>query len=294
MDSNLQYLSQIRNTLEHQNYDSIYQSIMNMESLSNTDVTLVKNANIFRVRINNDGEVFTRENQISYISDRNVLNKLTEFGRANKPNQSVFYGTIDIKHPTIKDSSIHAAHFEATSLLKKLIDEITPNTKENFEEIFTVGRWRVLEDIELIEMVFGDNAIKNSAHIRKSYENQRERFKKFLVEEQLKFFSNEFGRDDISKGESYKYKISAGFANCIWNHNDIKVKGIIYPSVAARYKSLNVALLPHEVDKHLKLEGVIMIKCERTHDNEYQFTPLKSVKNLGKGDIDFQWVDYFG
>lgn len=71
-------------------------------------------------------------------------------------------------------------------------------------------------------MIFGDEAIKVNEYNRLSLENQQKNYKHLPLadhyEQQGKFFSNEFARADIKKGESYKYKITAAYTNYLWRN----------------------------------------------------------------------------
>ena len=112
------------------------------------------------------------------------------------------------------------------------------------------------------------------------------------MEDQARFFSNEFARNDIGKGEAYKYKISAAYINYIWQKSHLK--GITYPSVQTNYLGQNVALLPELVEKYLELVSVGMFKFEKKNG---LYTPIDSFRvatDLGKDKMDFQWYDYVG
>jgi len=111
-------------------------------------------------------------------------------------------------------------------------------------------------------------------------------------EKQGIFFSNEFARNDIEKGEVYKYKISASYANYIWNNTPIK--GITYPSVQSNYLGQNVALLPEVVDKYLKLEKVGMFRFKKENGNDLPIDSFKLATDLGENSMNFKWFDYIG
>ena len=283
----LTYLEQVRYNLEFVDYNIICQSIADLRDKFVPTALLKKGRVIDRVRINKPDEVFTNIKQVSYIHDKDVLDKYVTFGRANEPKQSVFYGSIissQIEQPRV------VAYFETSELLKEL------DKHHDVEEIFTLSRWRILDNIEIIEMIFSDEALKVNEYNRLSLENQMKNYKHLELadhyEKQGKFFSNEFARDDIKKGESFKYKITASYANYLWQKTPLK--GITYPSVPSNYLGQNVALLPELVDKFLKLESVAMFKFERRNGINLPVDSFKIATVLGDNFMDFKWVDYVG
>ena len=285
MNNTLTYLEQIKHNLEYVDYEMIYQSIADLKDKFAPTALIKKGWFIDRVRINKPDEIFTNVEQISYIHDKEVLEKYVSFGRANEPKQAVFYGSIlspQIEHPRL------VAYFETSELIKEL-----PRDKD-FEETFTVSRWTILEDIEVVEMIFSNEAIKVNEYNRLSLENQIKNYGNLPLakhyEEQGKFFSNEFARADVKKDESYKYKITAAYANYIWRNTPLR--GITYPSVPTSYLGQNVALLPEMVDKYLKLERVAIFKFKREKGHNVLGDCHKMTTEFGERGMDFQWHDY--
>ena len=283
----LTYLDQIRHNLDYADYDIICKSIADLKDKFVPTALLKKGWYIDRVRINRENEIFSNIEQVSYIHDKDVLEKFVTFGRANEPKQAVFYGAVvsqEIQQPRV------VAYFETSDLLKEL------DKFENVEEIFTLSRWEILEDIEIIEMIFSDEALKVNEYNKLSLKNQLKNYGHLPlaehIEKQGKFFSNEFARNDIKKGESFKYKISASYANYIWNNTHLK--GITYPSVQFNYLGQNVALLPKLVDKYLKLQKVGMFKCKKENGKNLTVACFKLATDLGENSMDFKWFDYFG
>lgn len=280
----LLFLEQIRNNLESVDYGLIYQSIADMRDKFVPTAILHKGHYIERALINPPGEIFTNHERISYIHDKNKLKKVL-FGRANEPKQTVFYGSII--SPLINMPRV-VAWFETT---EKFNEEYKYN---DTIEIFTVGRWRILEDIEIMEMIFSDEALKVNEYNRIALANQLKNFQEhplaLFCEEQGNFFSNEYARKDIKKGENYKYKISAAYTNYIWRNSHLK--GITYPSVSSDFQGQNIALLPEIVDKYLKLELVGMFKFERRNGINLPIENLKTASDLGRDQMNFNWIDY--
>ena len=281
------FLNQVRDNLDHVDYSLIYQSIKDLRDKMVPTAILRKGWFIDRVRPNEKGEIFSNKEQVSYIHDKQILESRVVYGRANESKQAVFYGSII--SPKIKMPRA-VAYFETSTLLKEI------DSKQNIEEVFTMSRWRIMEDIEVVQMIFSEEALKVSEYAQRSLANQLKNYQHLPLaqhyEEQGKFFSNEFARDDIGKDEEYKYKISSAYANYLWNNTPYQ--GITYPSVPLKYLGQNVALLPNIVDTHLALESVAMFKFERINETNYPIDSFKIATDLGINQMDFQWVDYVG
>lgn len=61
--------------------------------------------------------------------------------------------------------------------------------------------------------------------------------------------------------DEYHYKITACFANPIFQHE--RIDGLLYPSVATSLKGLNVALNSSVVDSKIKLTQVLKIRIDK-------------------------------
>lgn len=223
-------------------YYEVFQLIANM--YIPIDLTKqIKGSFLHRARRNTKSDKYYFKEQISYNYD---YRKITEFGRANEINQSIFYASIDPQ----------TALFETSNLLRE------KNIHEKIER-FTVGRWRVMEDISLVAMVSNEEARRNEI-IKRLYEIS---LTKSLANDETnqirKYFSDEFAKR--SNNNSNLYKISCAFFNYILSRPENKEFGILYPSVGYEFQDINVALLPIAVDSFLALDGVseyeIDMKC---------------------------------
>ncbi len=283
----LVFLGQIQNNLEYVDYELIYKSIVEMSDKIIPTAILRKGWYIDRVRINRGNEIFNKIEDVSYIHDNDVLNNHVNFGRANIPKQAVFYGSI--LSPKIRVPRA-VAYFETSSVLKEL------EIHENIEEIFTLSLWEILEDIEVMEMIFSDDALLKSEYAQTSFKKQVERFIHLPIADhymkQGKFFSNQFARKDIGKNEEFKYKISAAYSNYVWDKTNFK--GVTYPSVASEYLGQNIALLPEVVDSCLELKKVAMFKFERKLGKNLPIDSTKLATDLGIDKRNFNWFEYIG
>ncbi len=280
----LQFLEDVRDRLEHVDYDLIYQSIADLKDKFVPTALLKKDTTIDRVRINKTDDPFKKIEDVSYIHDEDILKKYVGFGRANLPGQAIFYGSIitqQIEQPRV------AAYFETSELVRQL------NDTEIVEEKFTLSRWRVKEDIELLEMIFTDEALEVNEYVRNSLDDKLNKLSNMPLKdhyvEQGRFFSNEFARMDVGPGEDHKYKITAAYMNYICEKAGLL--GISYPSVPTEYKGQNVALFPKAVDEFLELELVGLFQFKGKNEDNL-VTLLKYCKDFGKDKKDFQWLDY--
>ncbi|HEY8929581.1 MAG TPA: hypothetical protein VIM55_10350 [Mucilaginibacter sp.] len=287
MDQSLEFLKSVRDSLKDIPYDEIYAHVAAIRNKMLPSARLKKGHFIDRVRINNPSDiVFTGIKDVSYIQDEEKL-KYIDFGRANLPEQAVFYGSVispKIERP-------REVAFKETSYNYKIREDL-----QDISEVFTMSRWRIKEDIEVLEMIFSDEVLKVSEYAQQSLAHQEKHYKHMStaaqMENQARFFSNEFSRDDVGKNEAYKYKISAAYINYIWEKSHLK--GITYPSVQTGYLGQNVALLPELVEKHLELESVGMFKFEKKNGVYIPIDSFRVATDLGKDKMDFQWYDYVG
>jgi hypothetical protein len=285
MDKTLVYLEQISENLQYVDYEMIYNAIKEMRNKAVPSTLLKKGGYVDRVRINEKEEIFNNESSVSYIKNKAILESRKEFGRANLPNQPMFYGSVA---STLIDIPRAVAFFETTELLD---DRSKLEGMKEVEQIFTHSRWRVIEDIELAEIIYSDEALKINPDVQTALKyheqfiighDQKEHF-----EDQLRFFSNQFAR--VKKYSDHEYKISCAYANYILDSTSLG--GIAYPSVPSEYKGQNVVLRPEVVDNSLKLEKVGMSFFKRKNFTNLPIECFKVCTELGEGNQSFKWVD---
>jgi hypothetical protein len=290
MAPELTFLDQVRYNLQYIDYESIYRSIIELRAKAVPTSRIIKGHFIERARINYDDEIFMRQEQVSYISDPDVLANRVVFGRANKPHQSIFYGSIISPEMGLPRA---VAYFETTSRIKEL------SIPGSFKESFTMSRWRILETFESVEIIYGEPYHGQSEYVRMSIENQNPNLRRMIeelkvskgqdyaehFEQQARLFGNEFAKKDIDSPEDYK--ISAAYANYVWDKTQFGA--ITYPSVPSGYKGQNVALKPAIVDAFLSLESVYMCLCERTYDEPPVIRIISKADAPISYNSDFQW-----
>jgi hypothetical protein len=238
---------------------------------------------IERGRINEPGEIFTSEKELSYRTD---YNNITKYGRANVPHDSLFYGAIEsdvIKHPRLINM------LETSQIFRNLDKEKV----DNADFVMTVGKWRIIEEMEIVEIVFNENSIENSEDVRKSYQFHLEKLKTDLpdyvdqFEYILKFFSNQFAKKEINS--HLDYMISAAYTDLAINFRGFP--GLKYPSVKSDYMGHNVVLNPRAVDNFLELEIAAMYRITKEKDNTL-ISPIAHATEFGPLNSNFKWVDY--
>jgi len=275
--------------LENVEYDKIKNIISkSIRQVPIATAFLRKGWYVDRVRMNKGDELFRKEDDISYIKDQFVMdNYLTNFGRANKPHEVMFYGAVkssEISQPRA------TAIMETCPLLK---DRDSVNVEG---ELLTVSRWRVLEDILLAEIVFDDEAIAKNPDTRQAFNHHMEQIADHPLRElglrQIQFFSREFAK---LVDKHWDYKISVAYTDLILNDkkpsaNGFPIEGIAYPSVPSGYKGQNVVLRPDVVDRKLKLE---LVSTQMAHKNKLHFfvNNHKFVDDFGYKNSDFKWAD---
>ena len=251
------------------------------ESIRHVPVALAKlhkNATIDRARLNNGTPFFTSQNDLSYITDKEVIEKyLTEFGRANKPHQPLFYGALTsekIEHNRM------TAYSETSTLLRD-------TESENFDgELFTLSRWITNEELIVPEIVFSEEAIaanpQTAASFQMHYQWLMKEPMRELALKQLQLFSQEFARKARSH---HDYKISVAYADLLMSEGNHP--GVLFPSVQTGYQGQNIVLRPDIVDKHLVLTNV---STHRVHKNKMQSVMTNYYHTINFGEINSKFV----
>ncbi|MCK8143434.1 hypothetical protein MW871_16200 [Flavobacterium sp. I-SCBP12n] len=230
--------------------------------------------------------------ELSYIKEKSILDVKrinNEYGRANIPGESMFYGSL----MTAEIQQNRATAFMETSEMFYK-PEIT-------EEYFTLSRWDIIEDFQVYEVVFQEDLKQLTESVLSNKETQMEFMKEITLsneellndaKEKLSFFSNEFAKE-VKKEDNELYRISAIFTNIFLSHPKSKniVWGIVYPSVKSNYLGLNVAILPEGTDKFLKFRRADVMKAVRQKDGSILIEKsVASAENLD-GNGNLIWIE---
>ena len=186
---------------------------------------------------------------ISYIPD-DKLDKINEFGRANKPKEAMFYGSLDYS----------TACTEAVC---------KGNVFENNNSIMlNVGVWKFETPLKLVQVPHSEKYFRKFyeevnfksekiqlEHIKESNEELRKQIGNDFDFEKLMFFADYFAKWDIK--QDYEYKLTNYFVDRVLNRIpqfpiDEEIDGIIYPSIALSYQEKNIVLKPDVVENKLK------------------------------------------
>ncbi len=246
-------ISELRNCdLSRVTYQKVFFTLLTKFKLIPVTSALLKAGHhVERARINESNQIFYSEKDISYRTD---FKNITKFGRANFPGQSLFYGAIKsqhIEHPRI-------INLLETSEILRSADKTTDT-----EFTITVGKWRILQDIEVMENVFSKHTILTMPQVKDSYEHHLNNAKADMpdriedVKFVLEFFSDEFAKKEIKTNDDYK--ISVAYTELAINYRGLA--GVTYPSVRTDYQGFNVALTIPVVEQFLQLEVVAMCIC---------------------------------
>ena len=266
-------------SLQDVSYDTIFEKLATeLKIIPFVTAILKKGHYIERGRINGQEQIFNSESELSYRTDNE---NIKDYGRANCPNQSMFYGAVKsefIDYPRIVNL------FEISGLFRD------GDLIADGEFIFTVGKWMIKEDFEVVEIVFDKKTIERIPEIKKAYEYHLENLKRDFpdkIEEfstVLEFFSNEFAKTDISSDNDYK--ISAVYTNMAIDNRGHN--GVIYPSVRTEGQGRNVVLPISTVDKYLELEKVAMFKIVKRGASAV-ISNIAVALELGENNDDFNW-----
>ncbi|WP_275316955.1 hypothetical protein [Tenacibaculum bernardetii] len=264
-------------------YDDLITKIRSLQFIPFLTAKLNKGYHIERARINKPNEIFTDEKEISYRRDSE---NIKTYGRANSLQNSMFYGAVEsdvIKHPRMVNL------LETSQIFR----DLEKNEIDNADFVMTVGKWRIKETLEVVELVFDEKSIQNSKDVQKSYEYHLANIRREMPEnaEQfeliLKFFSNQFSNKNIVHNSDYM--ISAAYTDLAIGFRGFP--GIKYPSVKTDYQGYNVVLTPTAVDQFLELEIAAMYRVIKENKKSY-ILPLKHVTDFGKDNGSFNWIDY--
>ncbi|MBU3050596.1 RES domain-containing protein, partial [Chryseobacterium indologenes] len=211
---------------------------------------------IYRAREikNKDNVPFDKASELSYIPDE-LLNIIKDFGRANKPGQSMFYGAFDYpvactecivngKEIIAKGSTLFVVGMWKIQERLKLAQ--IPHSEGIFTEFYDTVDFKS-ETIQLQDIQKLNATIKNQINSDYDYKN-------------LMFFADQFARFD----EKNSYKLSNYYCDRIFN-NVVNLKtpqyieGIIYPSIVNSFQKENIVLRPSVVDKKLKFIGAMLV-----------------------------------
>lgn len=190
--------------------------------------------------------------QITYPNSK-IIKK---YQRVNRPGNATFYSS----------NAREAPFFEL---------DMKPN------EYIAISRWGISEKIIVNNVGYHQESfsqLDSNRGVPTFGEGYKPTTSDLIVN---KYFANEFTKI-VPEGEEHLYKISVAISEKLYGgelHMEIagdsykgpmEMSGLMYPTIAMRANSDNIALKPHIVDKYLTLEQVEYIRVDSEHDFKYE------------------------
>ena len=233
---------------------------------------------LFRARLNKK-----KTQRYEYYSDLLAppSSLIFEFGRANRPHESVFYTATNLQ-------------LAAYEVLNK---NIRNSNRQYLDEVLTIGIWEVKERLRVANIIHHPFLITSrpSSSLGNQYIDTV--LEANMLPEDIesdkeicKFFSEEFIKEDIKNSESYKY--SALYSYYIEHKHREFYDGINYPSVACKYSGDNQAIFLRSAKDKLIFFGCVEILCRvyKSHVDKFHFVVLSENKEVFNGKI--VWDDF--
>ena len=236
---------------------------------------------IVRARPNDEGQIFEEEADVSYNSKNRSA--ITE-NRFNMAGESVFYGAF----PSDKQERFVAA--VSIESFKELLSDL--NTKDVF--YYTFSKWAVLEKFTIINLCFEQTAYKEHPGLQRIINNTHKELQDNLPAPSfgiiVKFWNFISALSGFRKINDQHYRITTAFFHTLRNFYESSgrgiVNGLIYPSPMVYGQAINVVLIPHAVDRYLKLQEVFMFKYIRDSNDPKVFdTEICSLPKIPQNGI---------
>ncbi len=235
---------------------------------------------LFRARVNDNKKDFENISELGMKQKENVFN----YGRVNCPNESVFYC---------------ASNFELAC------SEVLQNIKYSFNPqkeigITTVSEWETLKDLHISPIYYSKAVMERRKDIEEFKRNNSEflRKKGVMTSETLdvsdlilEFFCDEFAKIKIATPDDYKFSVWYAWRlkrmndQIVAQYEDNKFDGVVYPSVAMKFKGDNIALFDNDLDSKIKFKTAYVILCAGFDFENVSFKSFK-IRELDSIDKD--------
>ena len=241
---------------------------------------LYPGAGLIRQRVNKNGEEYTHISDLSYPPTY----CLTGYGRANVPYQPMFYAC---SFPNdYYDNNVPPPRVVA---LQETSSFFRDKNKSGIER-YTVSRWEVVKEIELVALPFLADYKMACNDIMNMKKEWTQALESTLIspdgKELIEYMANEIGQP-FDNNVGY-FKIS-NFVNYLLNINKKtkKADGIIYPSVPAAGSGFNVAIKPTVVDEKIKFVGASLCHLLKRSDKSY-ISVMNETESISDGTITYK------
>lgn len=236
----LQHLDTLKNIsqkLDSESYLKIYELIVKVgvDCVCKFEIP-PENIFIYRALIRKDKE-YCNKTQISFNPDP------VKYGRANRKDLKVFYGTIQIP------GQQHAFIPNIYELIEIDNKQVNSNKINNVKLI--VGAWKMKKKIPSIPIIYSKKTLNKFEILKPLVDNYIKTERAHNIEI-LKFISDEFAKE--SHGNQYSYQISAAFSE-FWFTNSHNKAVILYPTVRSE-QGVNIAIHADYVEEYLELAHV--------------------------------------
>ena len=218
---------------------------------------------LLRARPNFNDEIFEEESDISYNTKKIKEIKANRF---NRPEESVFYGTLPSDDQT---------KFIAGASLECYKDLINEKNEEPIQ-YFTFGKWHLKNKFAVINFCFEEKALKAHSGLKNIVDNYllnlEKDFSKNVANliKECWFFLSELSSTRYKYDQ--QYFITTAFFCVLREYYrinfDDSINGIIYPSSMVYSDSINIVIMPEVVDKYLYLKEAFMYKFVRSVENK--------------------------
>lgn len=215
-----------------------------------------KGKELIRARVNENNKQFTNIRELGMPP----IEKITKYGRANSPKERIFYSSQNRK----------LACGEVLQDLKYLSNPVTET------RIVTISVWEIISNLNLATIYYSPEVIKYRKDVENFKKGNQDLMNKTskLNENTIKtndliteFFCDEFAKDNIKHTDEYKFSVL--YTNRLREGNQFiapefakhKFDGILYPSVAMKYKGDNIALFDFELDTKIKFKTAYEVVC---------------------------------
>ncbi|AZA92378.1 Uncharacterised protein [Chryseobacterium nakagawai] len=281
-------IEEIRNIIEElKSYDltkisddELFNKLRALSFIPFPTAILKNNFYVDRLRINQENKLFYSIDDISYRKD---TENIRSYGRANYPNQSMFYGAFE-------SENIKLPRFVSLIETSEIFRDIEKNNDLDKKFFATLGRWKLKKETEVLEIIFSEDYLKSGenkkafnyhwSNLKNQLPDYEERFK--LI---LEFFTSEFAKKLIN--DHRFYKISSSYFNLSLSSSP-NIGGVKYPSVKSDYMGYNLALLPEFLDENFELANVSLLEI----DKRGKHTTVEIVNNVidfGENFRNFTW-----
>ncbi len=231
---------------------------------------------LYRGRIIDDSKIpFKTIGEISFVP-ADKLHTIKQFGRVNKPGESMFYASTALETACVETFS-KGDNFERIKNEKGMI--------------IVVGTWLIEKSMTFAHMTCSEKYFAsflkqaNKLNLKRvtleSIRRQNDHTRQLIGNEEdyeiLNFFSDEFAKLDTT--DHNEHKISNYYADRMFNRipgfkMQGDIDGIWYPSVPSSYQETNIVLPPNKAEENLKFLWADLIWVSYSSD-QIQFIPLE-------------------